>query len=279
MRPRAFADLSQQSDPNFFRKISEGLSHIAHNVSSIDADFRRLVEDNRGRGARILHACAAEEAGKFLILLDAVRCPRIPPVRFTAQLKKANSHLAKGLYAEANDIRHFDFSEVKLWIERESAEFYLDGPNDVDWIFRNRIAHSRENTLYVDYVAAEGAHYWDIPGMLDENISLLTPSRAAVEMVLALEGAGFTNAPALKVIADTWRPVPMRNDMDVRELRRLNVLTLNELSRLNLLVKQQDNEYSMIATNWFFPLYDLPIKSVKMAPADLESERNKWSPE
>lgn len=90
MRARAFADLSQLSDPDFFQEISEGLQLIARNVGAIDADSRTLVEADRGRGARILHAFAAEEAGKYLILLDAVRCPRVPPERFVAQLHKAN---------------------------------------------------------------------------------------------------------------------------------------------------------------------------------------------
>ena len=64
MRARAFADLSQLSDPDFFQEISEGLQHIARNVAAIDADSRTLVEADRGRGARILHAFAAEAAGK-----------------------------------------------------------------------------------------------------------------------------------------------------------------------------------------------------------------------
>jgi len=38
MRARAFADLSQLSDPDFFQEIAEGLQHIARNVAAIDAD-------------------------------------------------------------------------------------------------------------------------------------------------------------------------------------------------------------------------------------------------
>lgn len=277
MRPRAFADLTQLSGPKFFRAVSEGLGHIARNVSAIDADSRRLALEKQGRGSRILNAFATEEAGKFLILLDAVRCPPLPEERFVAQFRKANEHLAKGLYAEANNIRPIDFAEVKHWVVRQSQEFFLDGPNGVDWIFRNHMTHSRENALYVDYVATQEGHYWDVPGDLDECVSSDSP--AAVRMVLAISEAGMSGAMALQVIADIWRATPILDEMDVHELRRLNNFTLSELSRLGHLLERPSRDYSMIAADWFFPLYDLPLKEVKVKSSDLVAERENWSPE
>jgi hypothetical protein len=44
-----------------------------------------------------------EEAAKFHILLDAVRCPREPADRFSRQLGYFNQHPVKGLYAECYD--------------------------------------------------------------------------------------------------------------------------------------------------------------------------------
>jgi hypothetical protein len=43
-------------------------------------------------------AVAEEEAGKFLILFDAARCPRL---WLGHHLKKFNDQLAKGIYADA----------------------------------------------------------------------------------------------------------------------------------------------------------------------------------
>ena len=49
-------------------------------------------------------------------------------------------------------------------------EFYLDGPNDVDWIFRNQILDSRESRLYVDLIAdEEGRLTWTSPADRDNN--------------------------------------------------------------------------------------------------------------
>ena len=211
-------------------------------------------------------------------MLDAVRCPQNPRDRLVAQLKKANSHLAKGLYAEASDIRPVDLTEVKRWADRESLQFYLDGPNGVEWVFRNRMTASREGALYVDYFNAGSAHYWDVPGLLDDNISQLPPSRAAMKITLALKHAGFSSPGALASIAGIWRSVPLSDEFDIYELRQLNIITLEELSRRKLLNEQPDELYSFIAREWFFPLYELPMKEIAVPAAELEAERNGWSP-
>ena len=120
MRARAFPDLHKLADPEYFRELAVGLGHIAKNVAAIDADARRLADEKRGRGVRILDAFAAEEAGKYMILLDAVRCARNPPERLYAQLKKAGQHLPKIIYSELCDIRPASLAEVKRWVESES---------------------------------------------------------------------------------------------------------------------------------------------------------------
>jgi hypothetical protein len=44
-------------------------------------------------------------------------------------------------------------AELQEYVDNHREEFYLDGPNDVDWIFRNEVLEGREGALYVDYVA------------------------------------------------------------------------------------------------------------------------------
>ncbi len=276
MRPRAFPDLNLLPDPEFFREVAVGLGHIAKNVTAIDADARRLVEEKRGRGARILDAFAAEEAGKYMILLDAVRCPRNPPGRLHAQLKKAGQHLPKILYSELCDIRPADFAEVKRWIDSESQQFYLDGPTGGDWIFRNRMVQSREDTLYVDYIAAEGDHFWNFPCHMDDSLVELSPSRASVRMVAALSQAGFGAEAALPVIAELWRPLPMADSTHTRTLRGWNVESLKALESRKLLLERPDADYSLIAGEWPFPLYDLPLKEIPVDTKDLESRKSSY---
>jgi hypothetical protein len=34
-------------------------------------------------------------------------------------------------------------------------------PNEINWVFRNRILSDREETIYVDYVAADDGKHFD----------------------------------------------------------------------------------------------------------------------
>jgi hypothetical protein len=273
MRARAFPDLRHLADPEFFREIAAGLSHIANNVAMIDADARRLADERRGRGVRILDAFAAEEAGKYMILLDAVRCARHPVERLDAQLKKASQHLAKIIYSELCDIRPVSLAETKRWIALESQQFYLDGPTGGEWIFRNRIVQSREDTLYVDYIAVEGDHYWNVPDHLDDSLVMLSSSRASVRMVAALSQAGFGAEAALAVIAEKWRPLQFVDDTHTQTLRRWNVETLEALQARGLLLERPNADYSLIAGEWPFPLYDQPLTEIRIDPKILDGQR------
>jgi subtilisin family serine protease len=68
---------------------------------------------------------AEEEAAKFHILLDAVRCPRQPAEIFSRQLSYFNAHIAKGLYANYYKIfAPADLPEIRR---------YMDSSR-IDWI-------------------------------------------------------------------------------------------------------------------------------------------------
>ena len=101
MRPKAIKDLAQFKDSALFSVVAEGLTSIHENATRIEDAARILNEKRNIRCARILESIAKEEAAKYLILLDAIRCPRKPDDRFSKHLSKFNQHLAKGLYAEA----------------------------------------------------------------------------------------------------------------------------------------------------------------------------------
>jgi hypothetical protein len=87
---------------------------------------------------------AEEEAGKFLILLDAVRCGRKRQKVFAEQLERSHDRLAKGLYVATVSIRPAISAELLSYLEGLRVQLYLDGPNDVDWIFRNEVLSGRE---------------------------------------------------------------------------------------------------------------------------------------
>jgi AbiV family abortive infection protein len=154
VRLRAIRNLSQLNDSELLSEVSEGLRLCVGNALRLWCDARRLRESRRPQGFEILRLFVEEEAAKFHILLDAVRCLRQPADRFARQLGYFNQHLAKGLYAEYyNFASPGGLAEVRRYMDRDRQALYLDGPNDVDWVFRNDILRKREESIYVDYVA------------------------------------------------------------------------------------------------------------------------------
>ena len=160
MRIRAIADLCKLPKRDRLDVISEGLLHIIENFEAIESSACILAQHDSKRGYIVLHLLAQEEAAKFLILLDAVRCPNKQSDKFSNQLKRFNDHLAKGIYSEYYATRPTIFSEVKNWITEECKQYYLDGPIGVEWIFRNDILQHREESIYVDYVEIDNKHRW-----------------------------------------------------------------------------------------------------------------------
>ena len=69
--------MNQLNDADFFKEVSEGLDLIIEHCSHIEADARYLRDQKKPCGFNILKTILKEEAAKFLILLDAVRCPKI----------------------------------------------------------------------------------------------------------------------------------------------------------------------------------------------------------
>jgi len=86
-RVRAFADLAQLSDAEFFASLAEGLVAIHENASRLAHGMETLKAAGNARAANVLETLANEEAGKYLILLDAVRCPRDSSVQASAPVE------------------------------------------------------------------------------------------------------------------------------------------------------------------------------------------------
>jgi hypothetical protein len=82
------------------------------------------------------------------------------------------------------------------YVDLLRRNYYLDGPNDVDWLFRNEIMAEREERLYVDYVETDDGDMWISPRRYDG----IGPRYAsgAVELVGALSRAGMSNARAFR---------------------------------------------------------------------------------
>lgn len=281
MRARAIKDLSQLSDSAFFAEAAEGLGLIIANARRLYASATVLAEAKRFHGARVLQALSEEEASKHLILMDAVRCPRQPGERFAAQLARFNDHLAKGLYARACLMRPATLGQLQEYLDHHRDDFYLDGPNDVDWVFRNEIIQHREAVLYVDYAAHDDGHTWCHPGIYDDlAFGLFTHTEPwALQIAGLLHDVGISTADALAAVAEFWRPVAMIPEMQWTQLRQLNYGTLERLDSRNLLQERGDSDYQKLVDRWQFPLYALDLSLLRVDIESLRERQRLWSPE
>ena len=195
---------------------------------------------------------------------------------WSRQLGCFNQHLARGIYAGVCSLRPVDFREVERYVEADRETFYLDGPNDVDWIFRNRILANREEAMYVDYVEYDEEHRWVFPR--DDEVQLLlyfTPP--AVKIAQALSKTGLASPEGLAVVAEVWRSVKIPS-LNWEELCDLNRNTLEKLHEKGLLKREREEELSRVIEDWPFPLYPLDLAPKKVSQEELEQARAHWSP-
>jgi len=265
----------------FFEQVAVGTALCLANAKQIHDDHASLVSARRPRGAEILRLTAEEEASKVLILLDAVRCPRTKSTaQFSRQLHYFNDHLAKGIYAQYCGLRPATFGEIHRWVDLERKEFYLDGPNDVDWIFYNDILRRREETIYVDYVESERDHLWHDPTKFDElALSFVMPSRNPVfRLVTALGDAGCLSSAGLALIAEVWRSIFIDDDFSWDSLHERNVKMLEHMEQKNLLKTKGDDVRGVIVNEWLFPLYPLDLTKERVDKNGLRDLQQQWSP-
>ncbi len=277
MKVKAIKDLSTLTDDKFFAEVSIGLSHILRNASRLIEDARLLDSQERFTSSRILFSVAKEEAAKFFILLDAVRCPRNPQDQFSRQLGRFQDHLAKGIYAEIYGLPYPNtFGEIVKIAKNERKSHYLDGPNGVDWIFRNQIFQAREEAMYVDYAEYNGSHAWIYPTKQDFSYE---HEVEFLKIAQALDFLGCTSAASLKVIADCWRPVTMTLDYHWSTLNEMNFKMIEALSKRALLSNLSEDVLKFVGERWTFPLYSLETSEERIPLKELKEQQNNWSPE
>ena len=282
MRRRAILDLAQYSDVHFFNEVSEGMLLIHENALRLYEGVRTLVNSQNFRGARALETIAKEEASKYLILIDAIRCPRKNnDKQFRNQLLKFNKHLAKGIYAESADWKPANFKEVKEGVYQLCEDYYLDGPNDVDWIFENWIIWQREESFYVDYIEYDEEHRWVTPRSY-EDISSAFFFRTApkvIRLVDALHHVGFSEPKALAIVSNLWRPFIIYDETSWKEVEKHNIKTLQKLEDEAVLENIENIYYNTVVQEWCFPMYTLPMIMSGIKPESLKEIQDRWYPD
>lgn len=278
MKLRAIKDLSQLDDPRLFQEVAKGLNLIHENANGLWNDALSAHGQSRFRAAALLRTFAAEEAAKYLILIDAIRCPRTDSAQFGTQLGRFNNHLAKGIYAEYADARPATFGEVQHSVDDQRETLYLDGPNEIDWIFPNRILRSREELIYVDYVESDEGYEWTTPCLHDADFMgrsfAFEPS--VLSKINVMHAAGFANPEALAIIAEYWRPVKLVDDLHWSEYRRHNIGTLERLDQAGLLRAPPKDGLAVLVDDWTYPMYSIDMTPTQVDRTALKEQQDAW---
>ena len=218
---------------------------------------------------------AAEESAKVLILLDAVRCPR-NPIEISRTLKYCYDHVVKGIYVKVCEWRPNNFAEICKHIEYERMDYYLDGPNDIDWISPNAITRDRERTIYVDYVRDitedHGECFWIRPSSIDvDGQEYDQPD--AFTLTSTLHRVGITSPESLEIIAEIWRTFVPNENTDVHEVINLVQTTLENLDEKDL-ISNVDSATESLINMWPFPLWSLDLSAKRVSRENLRTYRS-----
>ena len=265
MRP-AIKDLLQLSDGRLFEEVATGIRLIVDHAESLESTAVRLHAIDEHHAAAIVRALAKEESAKVLILLDLIRCPRNQQDARSKTVWAFGNHLAKEIYANSCRWRPVDFAEVIGIVDRERRSYYLDGPNDVDWILPNYATTRRENRMYVDYVqditVDNGEHDWVFPlPDLGREHKDATPSSLVVAR--ALHRVGMTTPEGLAVVADHWRGFEPQPQTTRQELSERNYESLVRVSEARQDRKVDSEDATAVCHHWPFPLWPLELKQLK----------------
>jgi len=252
MRTKAIKDLVQLDETNFFETIADGIKHILKNASAMLEDAEILYKQNHQRGNSVLQALANEEAAKVLILIDAVRCPKKLKENLSKQLSWFNHHLAKGIYSEACYWKMESYGELLEAVESEREKYYLDGPNDIDWIFFNRILGEREETIYVDYVEIEGNYFWQFP---KDSQFLNKPVSCALDLCMSMKELGILTPIGLKEMSNYWEGIQITEDFHYMKLRELYLDMIYLFVEKGIIQNSEGRHVSCILESWQFPMY------------------------
>jgi AbiV family abortive infection protein len=278
MKVREAKALGTLPDPKFFAVVSEGIGHVVTNATRLEESARAVREARRPQATRILSLLAEEEAAKGLILLDAVRCPRKEQQIRSRQLGYFNDHLARGIYADLAGARPSDFAELERYAASMRKTHYLDGPNDVDWIFRNQILAEREDAIYVDYMESDGEYSWHAPRD-DEMLLMAYMAPPSLRIAQALHAIGLTSPKGLEIVAGIWRKVRVHSALTWHEVRELNLATFSRLQAEGITGGGDRESASTLVNRWQFPLYPLDLRPDQVDQKDLEEMRERWQPD
>lgn len=269
MKSRQFKQLASGPKDRRLSLLLEGLKKTAEHVGSLAAEAEAANEAEATHAARLVTNVATEEAGKFLLLLDGHRVS-VDQKKLGVHYHRAGNHLAKLLYAQMADYRIADYAELRNAIDRHRRRFYLDGPNEVDFIMPNDLLSRRETPMYIDLIDAEGELEW---WTAHPETWPLLPGRA-VNLVLRIAETGLLSASGLEALRSAWRDFDPETEGHCRHWARR---TLQALMVLPQNVKEHGQPTRLawhVADEWPMPMVELDLtEDASKSIPDLQDER------
>lgn len=278
MQSTSLKSLMQKGLAERLDLISEGLLLLVEHVEELSGDAEALQKTGRKRGVWILADQADEEAAKVLILLDLLRMDPGDSAGLAQQLGRFHQHLARRIYVEVAEMTPADFGEVRRIVEMLRPSHYLDGPNDVDWIFPNRLLSDREQRLYVDLDWEDGRARWTTPAD-DDELRFGGPCPTVRELVMSMYRIGLMTPDGLRLVSEIWADAELDDETHWRTLFDLNreaVIAVLDAGLDSDDVTQTDID--RVAQRWGFPLGGLDLSQLKVPPEELREEQERWAP-
>jgi hypothetical protein len=256
--------LEQMAEHSKREAVAFGLTKIAENINSLLTEAKH-IDNMAPRASTILTQIAAEEAGKGFLIVDYMRPYRsVSPEQRSHHLRSVYSHLARGIYVEYYLTRPDAFSEVESIINFYRASHYLDGPSDVDWIFRNEIEEKRERQLYVDLMSDEQGLSWYAPTDLWKRLakvgSVHSFEPTICKLFLLMHQSGFFQEKALNVMAEIWKNVIIHSTTRWAQYMSVNHNFLRQCGMQGILSQTANNEaLARVADEFLYPLCGLDL--------------------
>jgi AbiV family abortive infection protein len=265
MRTRQFRQLAGMGTEKRLPFLETGLNAIGANVQRLAAEYDECVRSGSTRSAQLVRNVAREEAGKFLILIDAARCPTAAQGLLSEQFNRAGIHLAKLVYAQIADYSIATQDELLRAVEGHRHRLHLDGPNDFDWIVPNHLIAERESALYVDLVEDEEGLDWSAPREARDRIA---PSMCgSVWLVMGIMATGLTSVAGMRALGDAWDGFDPYVDSHCTDWAQRTAAALAARST------NEANAARFVADRWPMPMVELDISEVKVTVEDLRAKR------
>lgn len=275
---RQILRLEQMAEPSKRKAVAYGLAKIAENIDSLLTEVNH-IGNMTPRASAILTQIAAEETGKGFLIVDYMRPYRsVNPEKRSHHLRSVYSHLARGIYVKYYLTRPDAFSEVESIVNLYRASHYLNGPSDVDWIFRNEIEEERERQLYVDLVSDEQGLSWYSPTDLWERlvkVGSVHPFMPTIcELFLLMHQSGLFRDKALRVMAETWKNVGIYSTTRWAQYLSVNQAFLRQCRNQGLLSSSASDEaLARIADEFLYPLCGLDLGRRNVPIDELQQRR------